>query len=76
MTEVRTPEVQTTEDQPQEPPRSSTSNATTYWIGNPGKYFVKGFMNDPVNNYVVYLFTSDKNLFSYLGFISNLEVAI
>ena len=44
--------------------RSSTSNATTYWIGNPGKYFVKGLMNDTMNNSIIYLFTTDKNLAS------------
>ena len=30
----------------------------TYWIGNPGKYFVKGSMNDPQNSFLAYLFTT------------------
>ena len=38
------------------------TSAITYKIGNAGKYFVKGIMNDPVNSYFTYLFTYDKNL--------------
>ena len=45
-------------------PNSSRSNATTYWIGNPGKYFVKRLMNDPQNLFLAYLFTTDKNVAS------------
>ncbi len=26
------------------------SNAKTYWIGNPGLYFVQGLMNNPINS--------------------------
>ena len=37
---------------------SAGSNATTYWIGNPGIYFVKGLMNDPLNSFLAYLFTT------------------
>ena len=43
-------------------PSTAWSNATTYWIGNPGIYLIKGLMNDPVNLFLVYLFTTDKNL--------------
>ena len=45
-------------------PRASTSNATTYWIGNPGLYFVKGLMSDPVNTFITYLFATDNNVAS------------
>ena len=31
-------------------------------MGNPGKYFVKGLMNDPLDTFLVYLFTIDKNV--------------
>ena len=43
---------------------SSTMPATrnSYKIGVPGKYFVKGLIDDPVNPYFVYLFTADINL--------------
>ena len=44
-------------------PKSETSNATTYEIGDECKYFVKGLMNDPANSYLAYLFTSDKSLY-------------
>ena len=43
-------------------PTSSASSATTYWIDNVGKYLVKGLMNDPLNSFLVYLFTTNKNL--------------
>ena len=42
-------------------PTTASSNAFTYKIGDPGKYFVKGLLDDPLNNYLVYLFTTDKN---------------
>ena len=45
-------------------PQTSTSNATTYWIGNAGLYFVEGIMNDPVNSFLAYLFVTDKNVAS------------
>ena len=38
------------------------SSMTTYWIGNPGIYFVKSLMDDPLNSFLAYLFTTDKNL--------------
>jgi hypothetical protein len=31
-------------------------------IGNVGLYFVTGFMNDPVDSYLAYLFTTDINI--------------
>ncbi len=31
-------------------PITANSNAFTYWIGNPGLYFVKGLMNNPLNS--------------------------
>lgn len=34
----------------------------TYKIGALGKYFVTGLIDDPVNNYLAYLFTTDKNV--------------
>ena len=37
-------------------------NWKTYWIGHPGIYFVKGLFNDPVNDFLAYLFVTDKNL--------------
>ena len=43
-------------------PSTLNSNATTYWIGNAGNYFVKGLMNDPLNLFLVYLFTTDKSV--------------
>ena len=45
-------------------PRTSTSNATTYWIGNDGFYFVKALLNDPVNSILAYLFVTDKSVAS------------
>jgi hypothetical protein len=45
-------------------PRTSTSNALTYWIGNAGLYFVEGLMNNPVNSFFAYLFATDNNLAS------------
>ncbi len=38
------------------------TDKTTYWIGNPGKYFVKGLLNDPEDSFLVYLFVIDKNI--------------
>ena len=38
------------------------SKRYTYMIGNSGLHFVNGLLNDPVNNYLAYLFTTDKNL--------------
>ena len=38
------------------------TTATTYKIGDPGKYFVKGLIDDPVNLFLVYLFTIDYNI--------------
>ena len=43
-------------------PSFNYSNATTYKIGSAGKYFIKGLINDPINSYLVYLFTIDNNL--------------
>ena len=40
----------------------TSANKITYYIGNPGKYFVEELMNDPVNPYYAYLFTTDKNI--------------
>ena len=34
----------------------------SYKIGNYGKYFVKGLLNDPVNSFLAYLFTTDNNV--------------
>jgi hypothetical protein len=45
-------------------PRTSTSNATTFWIGNAGVYFVKALLNDPVNSFLAYLFVTDKSVAS------------
>jgi hypothetical protein len=44
--------------------RPAGSNALTYWIGNPGLYFVKGLMSDPVNTFLAYMFVTDKNVAS------------
>jgi len=44
--------------------RPTGSNAASYKIGVAGKYFVKGLMNDPMNSYIAYLFTTDKNVAS------------
>ena len=33
-----------------------------YKIGDPGKYFVKELIGDPVNSYMTYLFVLDKNI--------------
>lgn len=38
------------------------TNRITYKIGALGKYFVTGLMDDPVNNYLAYLFATDKNV--------------
>ncbi len=45
-------------------PRASTSSATSYWIGDLGLYFVEGLMNNPINPFQAYLFTTDKNVAS------------
>ncbi len=37
-------------------------SGSTYRIGDPGIYFVKGLFNDPVNDNLAYLFVTDKNL--------------
>ena len=37
---------------------SPKSNATTYYIEKVGIYFVKGLMNDPLNPFLAYLFTT------------------
>ena len=44
--------------------RPTGSNAATYKIGNEGKYLLEGLMNDPINSYLAYLFTTDKNVAS------------
>ena len=31
-------------------PSTANSKAFSYWIGNPGLYFVEGLMNNPVNS--------------------------
>ena len=31
-------------------PSTANANAFTYWIGNPGLYFVEGLMNNPLNS--------------------------
>ena len=31
-------------------------------IGDPGKYFIKKFIDDPVNDYFAYLFVIDNNV--------------
>jgi hypothetical protein len=45
-------------------PSYESSNVRTYWIGNQGKYFVKGLIDDPMNSYYAYLFTTDNNVAS------------
>ncbi len=40
--------------------RPTASNSFNYQIGNLGIYFVEGLMNDPVNSFLAYLFTTDK----------------
>ena len=45
-------------------PTTANSNATTYLIGNPGLYFVQGLMNNPINPFQTYLFTTDKSVAS------------
>ncbi len=42
--------------------RPTGTNVNTYWIGNPGLFFVKGLMNDPLNSFLAYLFTTDISL--------------
>ncbi len=37
-------------------------NESSYLIQNPGLYFVKGLMNNPVNKFFAYLFVIDKNV--------------
>ena len=39
-----------------------TPSAIAYWIGNPGKYFVKGLIDDPLNSFLAYLFVNDINI--------------
>ena len=42
---------------------SSTTigSSNSYKIGDAGKYFIKGLIDDPVNPFFVYLFTTDIN---------------
>ena len=41
---------------------STTINSSnSYKIGDAGKYFIKGLIDDPVNPFFVYLFTTDIN---------------
>ena len=44
------------------PDTNGNSRAFNYKIGNFGKYFVKGLLDDPLNPYKAYLFTTDNNL--------------
>ena len=43
-------------------PVNPNSNVTAYKLGSAGKYFIKGLINDPINSYLVYLFTIDNNI--------------
>ena len=44
------------------PDTNGNSRAFNYKIGSFGKYFVKGLLDDPLNPYKAYLFTTDNNL--------------
>ena len=38
------------------------TSASTYKIGDQGLYFIKGLIVDPLSEYLMYLFTTDKNV--------------
>ena len=44
------------------PPTTGNSRAFNYKIGSLGTYFVKGILDDPLNPYLAYLFTTDNNV--------------